>query len=61
MGDDPSELKQISMFLFTTAQEVLKPVDPHNPEARWVPISEVGDLLTHPKDKAFFAGVATTI
>ena len=32
-ADDPSELKRITMFLFTTKQEVLRPIDPHNPEA----------------------------
>jgi ADP-ribose pyrophosphatase YjhB (NUDIX family) len=58
MGEDMSELKQITMFLFTTTQEDLKPIDSDNPEARWVPVAEVEALLTHPKDKAFFASIA---
>ena len=53
-NDDPSELKTITMFLFHTTQTALQPTDPHNPEARWVPKSQVAALLTHPKDKQFF-------
>ena len=52
--DDVSELKAIEMFLFRTDEERLKPLDPDNPEARWVPAGEVSELLTHSKDKAFF-------
>ncbi len=57
-GDDPAELKIIEMFLFKTAQMELKPIDPDNPEARWVPVGEVSRLLTHAKDRAFFELVA---
>lgn len=55
--EDTSELKTISMFLFTTPEVDLKPIDPDNPEARWVEPHEVATLLTHPKDKAFFVSV----
>src|SRR3989338_997796 len=34
--DDKTELKSITIFLFKTNEEDLKPRDPHNPEARWV-------------------------
>jgi 8-oxo-dGTP pyrophosphatase MutT (NUDIX family) len=53
-NDDRSELKTIYMFLFTTNQNELSPIDPDNPEARWVEKEEVGGLLTHPKDSEFF-------
>lgn len=53
-GEDRSELKTIHLFLFNTSQENLRPVDPENPEARWVEKSEVTQLLTHPEDRAFF-------
>jgi 8-oxo-dGTP pyrophosphatase MutT (NUDIX family) len=53
-GDEPSELKVITMFLFRTREKVLKPVDPDNPEARWVEKSKVPLLLTAEKDKEFF-------
>jgi ADP-ribose pyrophosphatase YjhB (NUDIX family) len=53
-GEDATELKTITMFLFKTSQQSLKPLDPHNPEARWVAKTEVANLLTHPKDKEFF-------
>ena len=55
--DDQSELKNIHMFLFTTNQDKLKPIDAHNPEAEWVKREKVADLLTHRKDKEFFLGV----
>jgi ADP-ribose pyrophosphatase YjhB (NUDIX family) len=56
-GDDRSELKVIKMFLFRTGEKSLTPVDPDNPEARWVEKSKVAPLLTHEKDKEFFRGV----
>lgn len=56
-GEDKNELKNIHMFLFKTNQEFLAPIDPNNPEARWVPREEVLNLLTHLKDKEFFLSV----
>jgi ADP-ribose pyrophosphatase YjhB (NUDIX family) len=56
-GDEIRELKHITMFLFKTDQQELKPEDPDNPEARWVDIHEVSKLLTHKKDKEFFESV----
>jgi 8-oxo-dGTP pyrophosphatase MutT (NUDIX family) len=54
-GDDPSEIKQIILYLFSTHQTELCPIDKDHPEARWVEKSEVAALLTHPKDKEFFS------
>ena len=56
-GDDPSKFKTIFMFLFTTNQTALAPLDPQNPEARWVHKDAVADLLTHQKNKQFFRSV----
>jgi len=56
-GDDRSEFKVITMFLFRTSEKSLRPVDPDNPEARWVEKSKVALLLTHEKDKEFFQRV----
>ncbi len=56
-GDDVSEIKRITLFLFKTTQTVLRPVDPDNPEARWVEAPQVADLLTHAKDKEFFLSI----
>ncbi|MDA1196846.1 MAG: NUDIX domain-containing protein [Nanoarchaeota archaeon] len=53
-GDEIREKKHITLFLFRTDQQELKPEDPENPEARWVDIHEVTELLTHKKDKEFF-------
>jgi 8-oxo-dGTP pyrophosphatase MutT (NUDIX family) len=53
-GEDKTEIKTIHMYLFITDQTELSPVDPHNPEARWVRKDEVAAILTHQKDKEFF-------
>ncbi len=53
-GEDASELKTIHMFLFRTVEDILRPVDLENPEARWVAPEQVASLLTHPKDREFF-------
>ena len=42
------------MFLFKTDEMTLNPIDPHNPEARWVLPEKVCEFLTHEKDKQFF-------
>ncbi len=60
-GEDLSELKHITMFLFRTAQDILAPTDPYNPEARWLPIEKVANLLTHPKDKEFFVSIKDSL
>lgn len=59
--EDKSNLKIIHMYLFRTGQRELKPMDPDNPEARWVPKREVAGLLTHPKDKEFFMSIIEEI
>jgi 8-oxo-dGTP pyrophosphatase MutT (NUDIX family) len=53
-SEDRTELKIIHMFLFTTTEERLCPLDPENPEARWVERTRVAELLTHPEDREFF-------
>ena len=53
-SNNRSEMKKITMFLFKTDQEKLKPLDPHNPEAVWVDKEKVTDFLTHSADKKFF-------
>jgi len=55
-----SELKTITMFLFKTSEKELNPIDPENPEARWVEKEKVAELLTHPKDKEFFLKIIDT-
>ena len=60
-GEDRSELKTIHLFLFRTDEEELSPLDPDNPEARWVERERVADLLTHAKDREFFASVLDAI
>lgn len=59
--EDKSELKDIFMFLFRTTQDELNPVDPENPEAKWVEKEQVINLLTHEKDKKFFSDILNEI
>lgn len=60
-GEDPSELKTIHLFLFRTDESELAPGDADNPEARWVERERVAGLLTHAKDREFFASILDTI
>ena len=59
--EDGSELKTIHLFLFKTDQTELAPVDPDNPEARWVERGRVAEMLTHAKDREFFASILDTV
>lgn len=59
-GDTP-EMRQITLFLFTTTETKLAPEDPMNPEARWVTIDKVSSLLTHEKDKEMFESLKEKI
>ncbi len=52
--------KQISFFLARGTGQ-LCPLDPENPEARWVKKEEVVKLLNHPKDRAFFIKIADQV
>jgi bis(5'-nucleosidyl)-tetraphosphatase len=56
-GENKDELKYITFFLCRAKEVIPKPIDPTNPEARWVAPNEVSALLTHPKDQAFFEGI----
>ena len=60
-NDDKTELKHITMLQFKTGQEELAPIDPNNPEARWVDKDEVSALLTHKLDKKFFETIKNTL
>ena len=61
VGLDETQFKHITLFLAITNQKDLQPIDPDNPEARWLPISEVADLLTNQKDKEFFISITPKI
>ena len=56
-GENKDELKELTFFLFRARTQELKPIDPDNPEARWVDARAVADLLTHPRDREFFLSV----
>ncbi|NQY68725.1 MAG: NUDIX hydrolase [Flavobacteriales bacterium] len=56
VGGNPNinEIKTIHIYLFTTQEQSLTPIDPDNPEARWVTKDNVNNYLTHEADKEFF-------
>lgn len=56
-----TSMKRITIYLFIATETELKPMDPRNPTAKWVPKGEVAALLTHPKDQEFFRGVLTEL
>jgi 8-oxo-dGTP pyrophosphatase MutT (NUDIX family) len=56
-GEDTAEHKTITFFLFMTDQLELQPHDDDNPQALWLDPKKVEELLTHPKDKAFYRKV----
>ena len=53
-GDDITELKKITMFLFETEQIDLAPEDEDNPSAVWLDKTEIISKLSHPKDIFFY-------
>ena len=61
LKDDKSEWKILLSFLFKTRQMDLKPLDPQNPQARWVDVNKVESLLTSVKDKSFFKSISSMI
>lgn len=60
-GEDQSELKTITMFLFKTDATLLKPQDHGITEARWVAKEKIAELLIHPRDREFFQGIINEI
>lgn len=53
-AEDRGRVRRLTMYLFTTVQEELRPMDPRIPAARWAAKEEVEQLLTHPRDQQFF-------
>jgi ADP-ribose pyrophosphatase YjhB (NUDIX family) len=54
VGRGLPERKTITLFLFRSPEAGLRPRDPANPEARWVPRESVAEMLSHPADARFF-------
>jgi len=42
------------MFLFATEQEELNPIDPNNPEAKWIDKGQVITILTYQEERWFY-------
>jgi len=60
--EDKSVLKTVFIFLFTTTQDKIRPIDTHsNPQAKWLKKEEVSNQLTHIKDKEFFQSIIEKI
>lgn len=60
-GEDTTNQKHITMYLYRTSQQQLRPEDPTNPEARWVNQQDVAAHLTHHKDREFFESIQPDI
>ena len=56
-GLQMKEAKQIHMYLFSTKEETLAPIDPSNPEARWVKVDDVAQTLSNEIDREFFLSI----
>lgn len=51
--EDPSELKNITLFLFRT-NEAMPASNEENNECAWFSFEDAASKLSHPKDKDFF-------
>jgi len=60
-SNDGAKKKKLTFFLFETDRDALQPIDPDNPEARWVDRRDAPELLTHPKDREFLLQVLQEI
>jgi ADP-ribose pyrophosphatase YjhB (NUDIX family) len=56
-NEEKSVKKTITLFLYKTDQEELKPIDPAHPEARWVEPDKAVETLTNPKDAAYLKSI----
>jgi ADP-ribose pyrophosphatase YjhB (NUDIX family) len=54
VGRGLAERKTITLFLFRSPNADLEPLDPANPEARWVAPESVAEILSNPADGRFF-------
>lgn len=50
-----------TFFLFKTSQTELAPQDGEVTQARWASLDEAAALLTHPKDREFFASIRPAV
>lgn len=50
-------LKTIHLFLFTTDQTDIKPIDPANPSAEWVRLNDVVSRLSSKQDQEYFESI----
>lgn len=53
-GDDPSKIKEITLFLFETEEKDLDPQDIGIQKAMWIEAKKVSETLTYPEDRSFF-------
>jgi len=53
--------KRMIIFLFTTKQDKIKPIDQDNPECKWFKINDVPDKLLYEEDKNFFLKIKDEI
>ncbi|MCG3133435.1 MAG: hypothetical protein HMLKMBBP_00603 [Planctomycetes bacterium] len=57
---NPLHVKRMVLYLFRTDEIALRPEDPDNPEAVWLPPIDAVARLSHPADRAFLAEIVRT-
>lgn len=56
-AENTDRLKRITVYLFTTNELEVRPMDRRIPDVRWVSKEEATTMLTHPKDQEFFVNI----
>lgn len=59
--ENTDSLKRITLYLFTTAQDELQPIDPHSLAAVWMEPRAVTEKLTHPRDQEAYLQILPDI
>ncbi len=59
--NEPAGYKRVHLFLFTSTQATLAPVDPHNQVARWAPLDEAVALIRNTGDAERLRGAAADV
>lgn len=55
--EDPASLKTITLYLFTTAQQALRPAEAATVDAEWIELDKLSASLSHPADQAYVVSV----
>jgi len=54
-------IKRIFMFLFESDQKELNPIDPNNPEAKWIDKEQVLNIFTYQEERLFYLKILSSL